>query len=66
MTPATVAMLAELLKPAGEELRKKLAALDNDTLGHVVVQVVRAHTQGRINNEDDLRQVVHEATEPRP
>lgn len=66
MTPAAVAMIAELLKPAGEELRKKLAALDNDTLGHVAVELFRAHAQGRITNEDDLRQVVHEATQPRP
>lgn len=59
------AALAALLKPAGEVMKEKLTEVDKSPLGHVLMQVARAHIHGELETEEDLRDVVHKATRPR-
>lgn len=65
MTPELQRALAELFRPAGEVVREKLGEVDRNPLGHVLMQVVKAKIHGELETDDDLREVVHQATRRR-
>lgn len=65
MTPELRKALVELLRPAGEAVKETLHEVDQSTVGHVLLNLMKAHVRGELDTEDDVREVVHDATKPR-
>ena len=64
------AMFSQVAGPmalaAKEQLAATLTELDQDPVGHVAFEVLRARVRGELDGREALLAVIHEATRKRP
>ena len=64
--PRLALLFNELFRPSAEAIREKLREIDDSPLGHVVMEVTRARLHGQLEKPEDLLDVLHHATRPKP
>jgi hypothetical protein len=64
--PRLALLFQELFRPSAETIREKLREFDASPVGHVVMEVTRARLHGELEKPEDLIDVLHRATRPKP